>query len=368
MQNPPLPIVTSSATYTIEAIGGVAGTIVPMEMQRAASNNDALKEPVNTLLPVFTSLSFTPPSAGDLTELTLTFVPNDEIDRSLLNKGIITFMLPGFTGGGDAGVTLISPTHITMGSAQADGAFTSGSWLRAGAATKLRLTVDALYPAKFDKAQIVVIKTTAGIKLPADGLTSAQSTLRLKIGPDAIVGAYDWTQVTPVSVASMDAVLQHIKGLSVNYLAQRGTAALGPAIVPQHSSVRLEFFEEVSGVFATGDQVSLRSTSTTCYTVRAISASNSRSANIVLTAAALGTLNALSLTAAPTTYNLCYVGTELTALAGVDSETGITISIQSFVVTIDLVVSPNLGRGQAASYIKVSGTHRFKCKTNVYAT
>jgi hypothetical protein len=353
LQNPPLPIVTSSASYTIESIGGVAGTIVPIEMQRSATNGDALKEPINTLLPVFTSLSFNPPSAGDLTQLTFTFVPNDEIDTASLNKGVVTFILPGFTGGGDAGITLTSPTHITMGSPQADGAFISGYWLRAGTATKLKLTVDPQHPAQFDKPQIVIIKTTAGIKLPADGLTSAQSTLQLKIGPDN-KAPYDWTQATSVSVVGMDLVLQHINGLSVNYLAPRGTVSLGPAIVPQHSTVRLAFSEEVAGVFASGDKVSLRATSTTCYASRTATGSSSRSADIVLSSLAVGTLDASALGAVPTTYNLCYVGTELTALAGVDSETGITISVQSYVTSIDLIVSSNLARGLPAPYIKVS--------------
>ncbi len=350
MQNPPLPIVTSSSSYTIESVGGVAGTITPMEMQRAAGNGDSIKVPINTLLAVFTSLTFSPADAGDTTALTLTFTTNDEVDRARLNQGVVTFILPGFTGGGDKGVNLTT-SHILMGSPAADGAFTTGSWVRAGAASRLRLTVNAANPVVFDKEQIVTIRSTAGIKLPADGLTDAQNTVQLKIGPDAIVGVYDWTQVTPVSVGTMAAVPQHITGLKVNNLEARGTTALGPAIVPRFSSVKLEFSEQTAGVFATGDLVSLRSTSTTCYSTRMSNASSTRSANVALTSL-IGTLNAAALTAGPTSYSLCYVGVDVATLAGVDSETGIMLSVQSYVTAIELRVLPMLTSTPATS-IKV---------------
>jgi len=344
--------VTSSSTYTIQSAGGVAGTIDPMEMQRSAGNTDPLKVPINTLLAVFTSLAFDPPSAGDVTALTFTFTPNDEIDVTHPNQGVVTFLLPGFTGGGDAGISLTS-SHITMGSPQADGVFTTGSWVREGSASRLRLTVDAANPALFDKEQIVTISTDAGIKLPADGLTSAQSSIKIKVGPDAIVGGYDWTQVTTVPVVTMDAVPQHITGLKVNELEPRGTTALGHAIVPRFSSVKLEFSEEVAGVFATGDRVSLRATASTCYSSRVSTASSDRSPNVALTSF-IGTLDASGLTAEPTLYRLCYVGVDLAVLAGVDSETGIIISVQSYVTSIDLLSLDTSFRESPAASIRVS--------------
>jgi hypothetical protein len=354
-QNPAVPIGTLPMNFTIESVGGVAGTIVPMEMQRQPANNDTLKVPLNTILPVFTSLSFNPPSAGGITELTFTFITNDEVDVSTINQGVVTFVLPGFTGGGDSGIALTS-SHITMASAAADGSFTSGSWMREGTGSRLRLTVDPTKPTKFDTPQVVTISSNVGIKLPADGLTSEQSNVVLKIGPDAIVGVYDWTRVTNVSVVNMSAVPQHITGLKVNDLAARGTTALGPAIVPKYSSVKLDFSQAVAGIFATGDLVLLRTPSTTCYDARKSNISSSYSPSVLLTGA-IGTLDASGMTAAPTTYQLCYVGVDLATLAGVDSETAITISVQSYINNIDLVKMPTFARGLHGTSIKVNSSH-----------
>ena len=76
----------------------------------------------------------------------------------------MTFLLPYFTGGTDAGVSVSSSLISTDGSPHS--VFTSASWTRAGVSSTLVLTVASGQSADANDVQAVVISSEAGIRIP----------------------------------------------------------------------------------------------------------------------------------------------------------------------------------------------------------
>ena len=295
---------------------------------------------------------------GGVAALVITFTPGDELDVTKTNLGVVTLILPGFTGGNDNGLT-------TSGDLGDD--FASASYTRAGEISVLQLTADTRALA-FGGELAVTVPSTMGIKLPADGITANQASIKLSIGAYQGSGVH-WSESFSAATIAVQPAL--IAGVRINSLASKGSAASGTvATVPKFSSVEISVNEEpVAGVrrditasiLAGGDSISIRQGNSAwgCFATRADSASSTRSANVGLTLqsgiyhgsealdvgnliSANGTIDTSGLgtaTATGTTYTMCFAGDDvltLTPSSGIDAETGITIEVQSKVHSIQL--------------------------------
>mmetsp|Transcript_66378 Transcript_66378/g.163543 ORF Transcript_66378/g.163543 Transcript_66378/m.163543 type:complete len:3114 (+) Transcript_66378:219-9560(+) len=349
-KNPAAP--TSSPSYTISSVGGAGGTIVPVAMSpNATSNPDSAIQPIpiNTILPVFTEIAYAPALSGSGSNLTLTFTANDEVDTSKINQGVVTFLLPGFTGGGNNGISL---TSEISGSA----AFTTGSWLRAGVNSKLSLTATGGVAA-FDGQQVVIISTNASIKLPAEALANDLS-IYMKVGPDEVVPidgvSYDWTLATPAACAIAPVVAALVTGLKVNDLTAAGVSAA--AVVPKSPAVQIELSQSTT-IFADADAVSFRANASTCYlATQGVLTSAGLTADLALTLSSTAlTSSSLDTSALDAgSYKMCYAGADIKNTSGTDSETAIMVTVQDYVYTISL-----LGSADPVSFVEEAPRNDF---------
>jgi len=337
----------SGSTFGIQALA----------LTQSAGNTDTVSVPFTIIDPVFTSLVFSTAEApGAASELVITFTPGDEVTTSKTNLGVVTIILPGFTGGTDSGYSGVAVTSVPD-------TFNEASFTRLGASSILQLTTTT-NTAAFDASVAVTVPASMGIKLPANGVTSAQSSVKLSVGPNV------WSE--EFSVTTMAAVTPLITGVRINALAAKGAAASSTvATMPKFDTVLIGLEERAdvtATIFQTGDEVSIRQGSTAwgCYSTRADAASTTRTADIPLNliggASPIshnGTFNASGLdatTATGTTYTLCFVGADILA-AGVDSETSVTIELQSKVTSIELN-----SNGNQFSYLKQSPRNDFSIR------
>jgi len=342
--------------------GGVVSTpfgIQALAMTQSAANTgsgEAVTVPFTIIDPAFASLVFTTAEApGAASELVITFTPGDEVSTSKTNLGVVTIILPGFTGGTDAGIT----GAVTS----APDTFDTMSFTRFGSSSILQLTTST-NTAAFDAEVVVTVPIDRGIKLPADGVTANQASVKLSIGPGV------WSE--EFSVTTMAAVTPLITGVRINALAAKGAASSSTvATMPRFSTVLIGLEERAdvtATIFQDADEVSLRQGSAAwgCYATRAGASSTSRTADIPLTliggASPIshnGTFDASTIEAATangTTYTMCFVGADILG-AGVDSETAITVELQSKVTSVELN-----SNGNQFSYLKQSPRNDFSVK------
>jgi len=262
---------------------------------------------------VFASLALDPATAGLAAGITLVFTTGQDVAAG----GTVSFTLPYFSGGTDDGLA-VAAADITSDGTAAHTVFTAASWTRAGAAGQLVLTVAAGQTAGRLTEQTVVIAANAGIRVPPTGLTASDAAIKMLVG------------TASSSVVSSPAVAGGFAGVAISLLPSAATGTL-----PAAAGIDVTLVEvDGRSLLGEGDEFSLRPSAADCYAARYVTDATLHTAAVALDSSLKGTVNASGLAAG--VYKVCYVQATLAgnAAVGVDSETGLTVTVQDAVTSV----------------------------------